>query len=61
MTLTGITVIFIERARVADPAAVSLTLTVKLEFPEVVGVPEICPAVLRLNPAGNEPELIDQV
>ena len=40
----------------------SVTLTVKLLVPVAVGVPEITP-VLAANdrPAGNEPELIDQV
>ena len=40
----------------------SVTLTVKLLVPVAVGVPEIAP-VLAANdrPAGNEPEVIDQV
>ena len=59
--LTGATSIFIDKARVADPEPVSFTLTVKLELPEVVGVPEIWPEAPRLNPPGSEPELIDHV
>jgi hypothetical protein len=50
-----------DRARVAEPDPVSLTLTVKLAIPDVVGVPVIWPEVPRLNPAGNAPEVIDHV
>jgi hypothetical protein len=32
-----------------------LAVTVKLEAPAVVGVPEIAPEVLRINPAGKLP------
>jgi hypothetical protein len=40
----------------------SVALTVKLEVPEVLGVPVIAPdEVLRLSPAGSEPEVIAQV
>jgi hypothetical protein len=39
----------------------SVTLTVKVEDPAVVGVPEIVPLVERLNPAGKDPELMLQV
>jgi hypothetical protein len=46
---------------VAVPAFASLTCTVKLEVPAVVGVPVIAPAVLRLNPAGRAPTVVDQV
>jgi len=39
----------------------SVTLAVKLNAPEAVGVPEIAPeAALSVKPAGSEPELIDQ-
>ena len=42
--------------------AASVTCTVNDTVPVVVGVPEITPVdATRLNPAGNEPELIDQV
>jgi hypothetical protein len=57
--LRGAVLILIDRARVADPEPVSFALTVKLEFPEVVGVPVIWPEEPRLNPAGSEPELTD--
>ena len=33
----------------------------KDEVPEAVGVPLIWPALLRDNPAGSEPEIIDQL
>jgi len=40
----------------------SVTLTVKLLVPVAVGVPEITPVLaVSDKPAGNEPELIDQV
>ena len=32
-----------------------MAVTVKLEAPAVVGVPEIAPALLRVNPAGRVP------
>ena len=42
--------------------AASFTCTVNDTVPDVVGVPEITPVdATRLNPVGNEPELIDQV
>ena len=42
--------------------AASVTCTVNDTVPVVVGVPEITPVdATRLNPVGNEPELIDQV
>ena len=39
----------------------SVTVTVKLEVPEAVGVPVMAPVVLRLSPAGSEPDVSDQV
>jgi hypothetical protein len=39
----------------------SVTCTVKVEVPAVVGVPEITPAELRLSPAGRDPDVRDQV
>lgn len=49
-----------------DFVAVVLLLSVTLKVAEVavqvaVGLPEIVPAELSVNPAGNVPELIDQV
>jgi len=38
-----------------------LAVTVKLEPPPVVGVPEIAPEVLKLNPAGKLPVVTLQV
>lgn len=38
-----------------------MTFTVKLNEPEVVGVPEIVPAATRVRPPGREPELRLQV
>ena len=40
----------------------SVTVTVKLEVPEAVGLPVMAPvAALRLSPAGSEPEVTFQV
>ena len=39
----------------------SVTLTVKVEVPLPVGVPEKTPEELRLRPMGSAPELRDQV
>jgi hypothetical protein len=49
-----------------DLEAVALVLSVTLKVMEVgppaaVGVPEITPLELSDNPAGNDPEVIDQV
>jgi hypothetical protein len=48
--------IVIDNGLVAFPAALA-ALTVKSDFPAVVGVPEIAPLSARLNPAGNVPTL----
>ena len=39
----------------------SVTLAVKLNEPEAVGVPEIVPAEDRVRPAGKAPELMLQL
>ena len=39
----------------------SLTLTVKVEVPLAVGVPEITPELASVSPAGKLPELIDHL
>jgi len=39
----------------------SVTLTVKLEVPLLVGVPEMTPVDASVRPAGRLPEVIDQV
>ena len=63
---TGVTTAttVIDRALVAVPAVgvvESVTLTVKLVVPGVVGVPEITPVTaLRVKPAGRLPTLTDQ-
>ena len=46
---------------VAVALALSVTLTVNDDALEVVGVPEITPLVLRVNPAGKDPALTVQV
>jgi hypothetical protein len=38
----------------------SVTFTVKVEEPAVVGVPEIVPVVESVKPAGKDPELMLQ-
>jgi len=50
----------IDKAAVAEPDALSVTLTVKLEAAAVVGVPEIVPPE-RLKPAGSRPVATDHV
>lgn len=49
-----------DSAALADAEALSVTLTVKLDEPAVVGVPEIVPPA-RLNPAGSDPLPMDHV
>ncbi len=46
---------------VAVAFALSVTWTVKLAVPGADGVPLMVPAAERENPAGSEPEEIDQV
>ena len=46
---------------VAVAPAASLTCTVKLDVPAVVGVPESTPAAVSVNPAGNVPLASDHV
>lgn len=46
----------------AEGEVESVTLAVKLNEPDVVGVPEIVPvAAARASPAGNAPELMLQL
>jgi hypothetical protein len=49
----GLTVI--DNAAVAEPPALSVTLTVKVDDPAALGVPESAPAAERLTPAGSDP------
>ena len=46
----------IERALVAVPDTASVTRTVKLNVPVVVGVPLIVPLLLKFKPGGSDPE-----
>ena len=48
-------------AVVEDPLLVSVTVTEKLALPAALGVPEITPAALKLNPAGNVPNVTANV
>ena len=48
--LTGLAAILMDRALVAEPEPVSAALTVKLAFPAAVGVPEIWPDRLKIQP-----------
>ena len=50
-----------DNACVAVEKNVSVTSTVKLNVPLVVGVPEIKPPVVRVRPVGNEPDNKDQL
>jgi len=49
-----------DNGAVADTDALSVTLTVKLDGPAAVGVPDIVPP-LRFNPAGSDPVASDHV
>ena len=44
-----------DSAAVADPAALSVTLTVKFADPGPLGVPDMVPLAPRLSPAGSDP------
>ena len=62
VTLGGGTTTVKLRACVAVRAFTSLTCTVKLVVPALVGVPEMAPVpALRVNPAGRLPTVTDQV
>ena len=50
-----------DRAVVVDADELSVTLTVNLDAPVAVAVPEIIPLGLRLRPSGREPLASDQV
>ena len=58
--LTAEALITIDSAALAEPVALSVTLTVKLDEPAAVGVPDIVPPE-RLNPAGSDPLATDHV
>lgn len=45
----------------SDKPLLSVTLTLKVDVPAVVGVPLMMPAVLRDKPAGKLPLLSDQL
>jgi hypothetical protein len=45
----------IPNAFCAVAAALSVTLTMKLKFPVVVGVPVMTPPALKLKPGGKAP------
>ena len=48
----------IDRTALADPVPLSVTLTVKVDDPAVVGVPEIAPPAM-LSPVGSDPLATD--
>jgi hypothetical protein len=60
VVIFGGAVIVIDNTFVALPAAL-VALTVKLEVPCAVGVPDITPAVDRLSPVGSVPLCNDHV
>ena len=45
----------------APGVRLSVICTVKVEVPEVVGVPKVAPEDDKVRPSGKEPALIDQV
>jgi hypothetical protein len=49
-----------DSATVAEPDALSVTLTVMLADPAAVGLPEIVPPADKLSPAGRVPFASDQ-
>ena len=53
--------IVIESARVSVRDPLSVTRTVKFAVCAVVGVPVIAPAVVSVNPAGNDPAEVSHV
>ena len=64
VTESGATETVIDRLAEAVLAGLleSVTVTVKLEVPEVLGLPVIAPLEApRLSPAGSDPEVIAQV
>jgi hypothetical protein len=48
-----------DSAAVAEASALSVTRTVKLFGPAMVGVPDMVPLAARLNPAGSDPLATD--
>ena len=59
MVSTPATVMLKALVLVPEGLPESVTWTVKLKVPAVVGVPVIVPAVDKLRPVGNVPLLID--
>jgi hypothetical protein len=58
----ALTVAVIDWLAVCGDAVESLTWIINGKLPACVGVPEICPFdAPSVRPAGNEPELTDQV
>ena len=57
----GSTIAMLNVPEVALAAAASVTLTVKLKLPVVLGVPEMTPPAERPSPGGSAPEARDQV
>jgi hypothetical protein len=51
--------IVIDRGTVAEPDALSVTFTVKVLDPVVLGVPDSMPSAERLRPAGSVPVATD--
>jgi hypothetical protein len=49
-----------DNAAVAEPPALSVTLTVKFADPAVLGVPDNAPPAERLTPEGSDPADTDQ-
>ena len=60
VTVKGMTITILNGLVAVSPLA-SLTSAVKLEVPAAVGIPEITPAPVRLNPGGKLPAVSDHV
>jgi len=61
VTASWATTTMLSDGEVAARPLASLTLTVKLEVPAVIGFPAITPAALRFRPCGRLPDASDQL
>ena len=62
VVIDGAAMMVSDRFLVPVPPTLSVTRTVKLDVPAVVGVPVIAPVDgLSVSPAGRVPDCIDQV
>jgi len=55
VVIDGASPIVIDNALVTEPPTLSVTFSVKLKVPGVVGIPEIRPLLAKLSPPGSGP------